>query len=115
MPAQFDEEELADWRAGRNAVYQLAALTIGEKGREPPLFAVRRLRFRCGWIRRAATTSNGAVSKRVVPLYGTEGEGSAGRARVRFCLWGKHDLFRTGGLVADIGMGFAEFGKLLFR
>jgi hypothetical protein len=27
---QFDEEELADWRAGRNAAYQLAAaLTIG--------------------------------------------------------------------------------------
>ena len=29
MPEQLDEEELADWRAGRNAVYQLAALTIG--------------------------------------------------------------------------------------
>src|ERR1700745_959440 len=29
MPARLDEEELADWRAGRNAVYQLAALTIG--------------------------------------------------------------------------------------
>jgi len=27
--AEPDEEELADWRAGRNAVYQLAALTIG--------------------------------------------------------------------------------------
>ena len=27
--AAYDEEELADWRAGRNAVYQLAALTIG--------------------------------------------------------------------------------------
>ena len=26
MPEQLDEEELADWRAGRNAVYQLAAL-----------------------------------------------------------------------------------------
>jgi hypothetical protein len=23
-PEQLDEEELADWRAGRNAVYQLA-------------------------------------------------------------------------------------------
>jgi hypothetical protein len=31
MPAQFDEEELADWRAGRNAVYQLAALTMGAR------------------------------------------------------------------------------------
>ena len=31
MPAQLDEEELADWRAGRNAVYQLAALTIGAR------------------------------------------------------------------------------------
>jgi hypothetical protein len=29
MPERLDEEELADWRAGRNAVYQLAALTIG--------------------------------------------------------------------------------------
>jgi hypothetical protein len=27
MPERLDEEELADWRAGRNAVYQLAALT----------------------------------------------------------------------------------------
>jgi hypothetical protein len=26
MPERLDEEELADWRAGRNAVYQLAAL-----------------------------------------------------------------------------------------
>jgi hypothetical protein len=31
MPARLDEEELADWRAGRNAVYQLAALTIGTR------------------------------------------------------------------------------------
>jgi hypothetical protein len=31
MPAQLDEEELAEWRAGRNAVYQLAALTIGAR------------------------------------------------------------------------------------
>ena len=30
MPAQLDEEELADWRAGRNAVY-LAALTVGAR------------------------------------------------------------------------------------
>jgi hypothetical protein len=29
MPKQLDEEELADWRAGRNAIYQLAALTVG--------------------------------------------------------------------------------------
>jgi len=29
MPEQLDEEELADWRAGRNAVHQLAAPTIG--------------------------------------------------------------------------------------
>ena len=29
MPEQLDEEELADWRAGRYAVYQLSALTIG--------------------------------------------------------------------------------------
>jgi len=28
MPERLDMEELADWRAGRNAVYQLAALTI---------------------------------------------------------------------------------------
>jgi hypothetical protein len=31
MPAQLDQEELADWRAGRAAVYQLAALTIGTR------------------------------------------------------------------------------------
>jgi hypothetical protein len=31
MPARLNEEELADWRAGRNAVYQLAALTIGAR------------------------------------------------------------------------------------
>ncbi len=29
MPKRLDQEELADWRAGRDAVYQLAALTIG--------------------------------------------------------------------------------------
>ena len=31
MPERLDEEELADWRTGRNAVYQLAALTIGAR------------------------------------------------------------------------------------
>ena len=31
MPERLDEEELADWRDGRNAVYQLAALTIGAR------------------------------------------------------------------------------------
>ena len=31
MPEQLDEDELADWRAGRNAVYQLAALTVGAR------------------------------------------------------------------------------------
>ena len=31
MPERLDQEELADWRAGRNAVYQLAALTIGAR------------------------------------------------------------------------------------
>ena len=31
MPAQLGEEELADWRAGPAAVYQLAALTIGAR------------------------------------------------------------------------------------
>jgi hypothetical protein len=30
-PERLDNEELADWRAGRNAVYQLAALTIGTR------------------------------------------------------------------------------------
>ena len=29
MPERLDDEELADCRAGRDAVYQLAALTIG--------------------------------------------------------------------------------------
>jgi hypothetical protein len=31
MPDCLDEEELADWRAGRNAVYHLAALTVGAR------------------------------------------------------------------------------------
>jgi len=31
MPESLDADELADWRAGRNAVYQLAALTIGTR------------------------------------------------------------------------------------
>ena len=31
MPERLDEEELADGRAGRNAVYRLAALTIGAR------------------------------------------------------------------------------------
>jgi len=31
MPECLDEEELVDWRAGRNAVYQLAALTVGAR------------------------------------------------------------------------------------
>jgi hypothetical protein len=30
-PERLDNEEFADWRAGRNAVYQLAALTIGTR------------------------------------------------------------------------------------
>ncbi len=31
VPERLDEEELADRRAGRDAVYQLAALTIGAR------------------------------------------------------------------------------------
>jgi hypothetical protein len=31
MPERLDEEELSDRRADRNAVYQLAALTIGAR------------------------------------------------------------------------------------
>jgi hypothetical protein len=31
MPERLDQEELADWRAGRDAVYQLAALTVGAR------------------------------------------------------------------------------------
>jgi hypothetical protein len=31
MPEQLDEEELADWRAGRAAIYQLAALSVGAR------------------------------------------------------------------------------------
>ena len=31
MPVPLDDEELADWRAGRNAVYQLAALTVAAR------------------------------------------------------------------------------------
>ena len=35
MPERLDEEELADWRTGRNAVYQLAALTVGTRLASP--------------------------------------------------------------------------------
>ena len=31
VPERLDREELADWRAGRDAIYQLAALTIGAR------------------------------------------------------------------------------------
>jgi hypothetical protein len=31
MPERLDQEELADWRAGSDAVYHLAALTIGTR------------------------------------------------------------------------------------
>ena len=31
MPKQLDEEELGDWRDGRDAIYQLAALTVGAR------------------------------------------------------------------------------------
>jgi hypothetical protein len=31
IPERLDDEELAEWRAGRDAVYQLAALTIGAR------------------------------------------------------------------------------------
>jgi hypothetical protein len=31
IPERLDQAELADWRAGRDAVYQLAALTIGAR------------------------------------------------------------------------------------
>ena len=31
MPERLDEEELADWRAGRDALYQLVAVTIGAR------------------------------------------------------------------------------------
>jgi hypothetical protein len=31
MSERLDEDELADWLAGRNAIYQLAALTIGAR------------------------------------------------------------------------------------
>jgi hypothetical protein len=31
MPERLDDQELADWRTGRNAVYQLADLTVGAR------------------------------------------------------------------------------------
>jgi hypothetical protein len=31
MPGRLDGEELADWRAGRNAVYRLATPTVGAR------------------------------------------------------------------------------------
>ncbi|MBV8935752.1 MAG: hypothetical protein JO095_08120 [Alphaproteobacteria bacterium] len=35
MPAQLDEEELADWRAGRAAVYQLGRSRSARASRSP--------------------------------------------------------------------------------
>jgi len=31
VPERPDQEELADWQAGRNPIYQLAALTVGAR------------------------------------------------------------------------------------
>jgi hypothetical protein len=31
MPERLDEQELAGWRAGRDAIYQLAAMTVGAR------------------------------------------------------------------------------------
>jgi hypothetical protein len=31
MPERLDELELADWRTGRDAIYQLAAVTVGAR------------------------------------------------------------------------------------
>jgi hypothetical protein len=31
IPERLDREEIADWRAGRDEAYQLAALTIGAR------------------------------------------------------------------------------------
>jgi hypothetical protein len=31
MPERLDDEELADWRGGGDAIHQLAALTIGAR------------------------------------------------------------------------------------
>ena len=47
MPDRLGEEELADWRAGRNALYQLAALTIGARPRSPE---PKRTRNRPNWL-----------------------------------------------------------------
>ncbi|MGA8758152.1 MAG: hypothetical protein WB611_17825 [Stellaceae bacterium] len=48
MPDHLDDEELADWRAGRNAVYQFAALTIGARlGGRRRVKAVREKNWSC--------------------------------------------------------------------
>jgi hypothetical protein len=51
MPERLDEEELADWRAGRNAIYQLAALTVARASRSrthEPSIKVAALGGACG-------------------------------------------------------------------
>jgi hypothetical protein len=42
MPERLDEEEVADWRAGRDAVYQLAALKVASRSptHEPSIRAL---------------------------------------------------------------------------
>src|SRR5258706_15269217 len=58
MPERLDEEELADWRAGRNAVYQLTAFMAAAHARAP------RRRGACGLARRAQC---GLSARRIEP------------------------------------------------
>ena len=66
MPERLDEEELADWRAGRNAVYQLAALTVGARLASPthkPSLKGRNLRSCARSVVRARFLHRGSCTR----------------------------------------------------
>jgi hypothetical protein len=66
MPEYLNDEELADWRAGRNAIYQLAALMIGA-----------RLAVADGYIQFRATRDGAITAFRF--RYGAPGRAPAAR------------------------------------
>jgi hypothetical protein len=59
MPDRLDEEELADWRAGRDAIYQLAALTVEFRNYETERCGT----FRAGWRERLEPCCGGGPKR----------------------------------------------------
>ena len=92
MPERLDEEELADWRAGRDAVYQLAALDDrrAPRGRRRIEQEIRRacagsaivLRFRHGAIGSAPAQRRGPFAAMDTSATHTACRHGAGRSRL---------------------------------